>query len=70
MRGNGDVGRVADDFIRDTPFPVRGIFAREVERTSDDAHGGVVISQATAKVLEVRPVVSVEAISNLRAHVA
>ena len=70
MRGHGHVRRVADDFVRDAPFPVGRISARKVEGACNDAHGGVVIGEPAAEIFEVRPVVSVEAVSYLRAHVA
>lgn len=68
VRGDGDAGRVADDFVGDTPLAVR-VAVREVQGPRDDADGRVLLGQAAAELLKVRPVVAVEAVADLRAHV-
>lgn len=70
MRGHRDIGWVADDFVRDAPFAVGRIFAREVERAGDDANGGKMVGETAAEVFQMGPVVAVEAVAHLRAHVA
>lgn len=69
MRGNGDVGRVADDFVRHAPFAVGGVAPGEVQRAGDDADAGIALGQTAAEVLKVRPVVAVETLADLGAHV-
>lgn len=70
MRRHGHVRRVADDFVRDAPLAVVRVFAGQVQRSRDDADGGVGVGEAAAEILEMRPVVAVEAVAHLRAHVA
>lgn len=69
VRRHGDVGRAADDLVVHAPLAVR-VAAREVQGPRDDAHARVGVREAPAKVLEVRPVVPVEAVADLRAHIA
>jgi hypothetical protein len=69
VRGHGDVGRVADDLVGYAPLSIQGIALGQVQRAGDDAHARVLGREATAEVLEVRPVVAVEALADLRAHV-
>lgn len=69
MRGHGDIRRVADNLIAHAPLSVR-VLARQVQRARDDAHTRIVAREAAAEVFKVRPVVAVEALADLRAHVA
>ncbi|KAB8616633.1 hypothetical protein FH972_025968 [Carpinus fangiana] len=69
VSGHGDIGRVADDLVVDAILAVL-VLAREVQRAGDDAHTGVALGEAAAEVLKVGPVVAVEAVADLRAHVA
>ena len=70
MRRHGNIRRLADDLVRDAPFAVCRVLPREIQRPGDDANGGEIIRKTAAKVLEMRPVVAVEAVTHLRAHVA
>lgn len=69
MGWNGDVGRRADDLVGDAPFVIDRVAFGEVEGTGDDADGGVGLGEVSAKVLDVGPVVAVEAQADLGAHV-
>lgn len=69
MGRHGDVGRVANHLVGDAPFPIGGVAFREVERPRHDAHAGVAGREAVAEIFKVRPVVAVEALADLRAHV-
>lgn len=69
VRGHGDGRWAADHLVLDVPLVVDGVFAREVERASDDADRRVADGESAAKVLKVGPVVAVEALADLRAHV-
>lgn len=68
MGRHSNVGRVTDDLVVDAPFAVR-VPTGEVQRSGDDADRGVPLGQVPAELLEMRPVVTVEALSDLRAHV-
>lgn len=68
MSGNGDIGRLSDDLIADSPFPIC-LSLWKIQRTSDNADRRVVVGESTAEVLKVRPVVSVEAFANLGTHI-
>lgn len=70
VRRDSNRGRAANHLILDIPLVVDGILAREVQRASHDAYRRVADSEAAAKVLKVRPVVAVETLANLGAHVA
>lgn len=69
MRRNGHVWRVPDDLVRHTPLPVRRVALGEVQRAGNNAHTWVFDCQAPTEVLEMCPVVPVEALADLRAHV-
>lgn len=64
-----DVGRGADDFVADAPFAVGGVTFGEVERARDDANGWVVFREVSTEFLNVGPVVAVESLAYLGAHV-
>jgi hypothetical protein len=66
--GHSDGRRVSDHLILDIPLAI-GLLLGQVKRACDDANGGVLDSQTTAEILKVRPVVTVKAITDLRAHV-
>lgn len=63
-----DRGRVSNDLVADAPFSV-WIAVREVQRAGHDADGWVLLGQVAAEILEMRPVVAVEAFAHLRTHV-
>lgn len=69
VRGHGDGGRSANHLVLDVPLVVDGVLLGQIQGPRDDAHGGVPLRQAPAKVLKVRPVVAVEALTDLGAHV-
>lgn len=69
VRRDGDAGRVADHLVGDAPLAVGRVTVREVQGPCDDADGRVLLGQVAAEVLKVRPVVAVEAVADLRAHV-
>jgi hypothetical protein len=69
VRGHGHVGRVANHLVADVPLVVDRVLLGQVERARDDADAGVADREAAAKVLKVRPVVAVEALTDLGAHV-
>lgn len=69
VRGHRDGGRRSDHLVLDVPLVVHGILLGEVQRAGDDADGGVLDCQAAAEVLEVCPVIAVEALADLWAHV-
>lgn len=69
MGRHGNVGRTPDYFVGYTPFAIVRILPGEIKRTGDDPYGRVVVGQPATEILEMRPVISVEAISHLRAHV-
>ena len=69
MGGHGDVGRAPDDLVAHVPFVVGGVALGEVEGSRDDADGRVAAGEAAAEVLEMGPVVAVEALADLRTHV-
>ncbi|OSS48395.1 hypothetical protein B5807_07787 [Epicoccum nigrum] len=69
MCRHGNVGGVANHLVRHAPLAVC-LALGQVQRPCDDAHAGVCVRQAPAEVLEVRPVVAVEAVADLWAHVA
>jgi len=66
---DGDVGRVAYDFVGDAPFTVGDIAFGEVEGACYDADAGVAGCQAPTEIFEVCPVIAVKAFSNLRTHI-
>ncbi|CAD6506561.1 BgTH12-07788 [Blumeria graminis f. sp. triticale] len=68
--GDGDVGRVTDDFVVDPPLSVGCVLLGQIQGAGDDADRGVALGQASAKVLEVGPIIAIEALADLRAHVA
>lgn len=70
VRGHSDGGRRANHLVLDVPLVVDGVLLGQIQRSRDDAHRGISLGQTTAEVLKVRPVVAVEALANLRAHVA
>lgn len=70
VRGHRDRGGVADHLVPGVPLAVGGVALGEVEGAGDDAHARVAVGQTAAKVLEVGPVVPVEALADLGAHVA
>lgn len=67
---DGDGGWVANHFVLCVPFPILRVALGEVQRPRNDAHAGVALGQTAAKVLEMRPVVPVEPLADLGAHVA
>ena len=67
--GDGDVGGVPDHLVGDAILAI-GIALGQIERAGDDADGGVSTGETAAEVLEVRPVVPVEALTDLGTHVA
>jgi hypothetical protein len=69
MRRHGNVRRVPDHFICHAPFAVHGVPLGEVEGPGHDTHTRIPLRQTAAEILEVCPVVTVEALSNLGAHV-
>lgn len=69
MGRHRNVGRTPDHFVGYPPFAIGRILPGKVEGTGDDPYGRVVVGQPTTEILEVSPVISVEAISHLRAHV-
>ena len=69
MGGHGDIRRIANDLVANSPLAIR-LFLGQIQRPSDYPHRRIASSETTAEVLEVCPVVSVEALSNLRTHVA
>lgn len=69
VRRHSDIGRTADDLVRDTPAAV-GVALGQVQWAGDDAHTGIAMSEAAAEVLEMGPVVAVEAVTDLWADVA
>lgn len=70
VRGHGDGRRRANHLVLDVPLVVDGVLLGQIQRARDDAHRGIALGQAAAEVLKVRPVVAVEALADLRAHVA
>ena len=70
MCRHGDGWRGANHLVLDIPFVVDRILLGEVERAGDDSHGRVLYGEASAKVLKMSPVVAVEPLANLGAHVA
>jgi hypothetical protein len=68
MCGHSNRRRASDHLILDIPLAV-GLLLGEVKRACNDANRGVLDGQATAEILKVRPVVTVETIANLGAHV-
>lgn len=70
VRRHRDGGRVSNHLVLGIPFAVRGVALGEVERAGDDAHAGVALGKPAAKVLKVRPVIPVETLADLGAHVA
>jgi len=69
VRGHGDVRGVTDDLVLDVPFVVCRVALRQVQRSRHYAHARVFLRQPAAEVLEVRPVVAVEALADLGRHV-
>lgn len=70
VRGHGDGRRRANHLVLDVPLVVDGVLLGQIQRPRDDAHRGIPLRQTAAEVLKVRPVVAVEALADLRAHVA
>lgn len=69
VRGHRDRRRAANHLVLDVPLVVDGVFAREVQRAGHDADGRVAHRQTAAEIFEMCPVVAVEALADLRAHV-
>lgn len=68
MRGDGDVGWVADDFVGYFPLAVC-VALGEVQRAGYYSDGWIARGETPAEVLKVRPIISVKPFSDLRAHV-
>lgn len=66
---HSNVGRTSNDLVADPPLAIC-VLLGQVQRSSHDANRRVTSSQTTAEVLKVSPVISVEALADLRAHVA
>lgn len=69
VRGDGDGRRRANHFVLYIPLVIRGILAGQIQGPRDDAHRGVAPREAAAEIFKVRPVVAVEALADLGAHV-
>jgi hypothetical protein len=69
MSRHGDVRWLANHFVRHSVFAI-GLLAGKIQRSCDDANGGVFFGQVAAEVFKVRPVIPVKALSDLGAHVA
>ena len=71
MCRHGDIRRVADNFVFNSPFLIYGVLLREIQRPSHDPDAGEfpTIDKLTAELLEMCPVVSIEALADLRTHV-
>lgn len=67
--GNSNVRRVTNNLIVNAPLSI-GVLVGEIQRTSNDANRRILLREVTAESLEVRPVIAVEALANLGAHVA
>lgn len=68
VRWNSNVRRVANNLIAHPPLAIR-VSLGQVQRSRNDAHRRVLARQIAAEVLKVRPVVAVETLPDLRAHV-
>lgn len=68
MRRYGDIRRIADDLVADSPFPAL-VALGEIEGSCYDPDGGVASRESAAEILEVCPVISVEAFADLRTHI-
>lgn len=64
-----NIGRGPNDLVRDPPLAIIRVALRQVKRSGDDPHGGIGSGEPAAEVLKMRPVIPVEAIADLRAHV-
>jgi len=69
VRGDSNVGRIANNLVVDSPFAI-GLALGEVQRPCYDANRRIVVREPSAKVLKVCPIVAVEAVADLGAHVA
>lgn len=69
MCRHGHGWRRADHLVLDVPLSVDGVLLGEVQRAGDNSDGGVLDGQSATKVLKVRPVITVEALADLGAHV-
>ncbi len=67
--GHGDVGGRADDLVADAPLAIDGVAFGQVEGARDDADRRVFLGEVAAELFQVRPVVAVEPLADLRAHV-
>ena len=64
-----NIGRGPNDLVRDPPLAIVRVALGQVERSGDDPHGGIGSGEPAAKILEMRPVIPIEAIADLRAHI-
>src|SRR2546421_7401447 len=69
MRRHGYIWRISNDLIADSPFSICWITSREVEWAGNDTYRWISVCQASTEILKVRPIIAVETVSNLRAHV-
>ena len=69
VRWDGDVWWVPNHLVRDPPLVVHGIFPGQVERARDDPDARVGVRETSTEVFQVCPVISVESIPDLGAHV-
>src|SRR5271155_487560 len=71
MRRYGNIWWVSDDFVAYPPFLVDGILLGQVQRSSHYPHAGVfaTVDELAAELLEMRPVISVETVSDLWTYV-
>ncbi len=69
MCRDGDIGRIADDFVLNAPFAVFIVALGEVEGTGDNADRRIALRQPATEILEMGPVVPVKALPDLRTHI-
>ena len=69
MGWHRDIGGGPDDLVRDPPLAIIRVALGQIERSGDDPDGGIGSREPAAKVLKMRPIIPVEAIADLWAHV-
>lgn len=69
MRGHGDGRRFTDHFISDSVLAI-GFLSGQVQRSCHDANRGISLGKIAAEILEMSPIIPVESLADLWAHIA